>query len=122
MNTKFYIKTFNVEYKEDLSPLAKIVIQSLKMKLYYYAIDDLLYILKSNKNEVKNIINILNSTVIFLQNHFYVDFFDIYVYDITFNKVSKFNNFLDNEYNFLLTSNNLIIKLAYELKHHIKNV
>jgi hypothetical protein len=63
---KFYIKTFNVEYKDNLSSLAKIVIQSLKMKLYYYAIDDILYILKPNEKEINKLLNILNSTVIFL--------------------------------------------------------
>lgn len=122
MSTEFYIKTFNVKYENDLSPLAKIIIKSFKMKLYYYAVDDLLYILKSNKSEVDSLLNVLNSTVIFLQNNFNVDYFDVYIYEFTINKVSKFNKLINTKSNHLSTSKYLTIKLAYKFKHNIKNL
>ena len=122
MSTEFYIRTFNVKYENDLSPLAKIIIKSFKMKLYYYAVDDLLYILKSNKSEVESLLNVLNSTVIFLQNNFNVDYFDVYIYEFTINKVSKFNKIINTKSNHLSTSKYLTIKLAYKFKHNIKNL
>jgi len=112
----------NVKYENDLSPLAKIIIKSFKMKLYCYAVDDFLYILKSNKSEVDRLLNVLNSTVIFLQNNFNVDYFDVYIYEFTINKVSKFNKIINTKSNHLSTSKYLTIKLAYKFKHNIKNL
>ena len=58
-DTKFNIKTFNIRYEKKLSPLAKTIIQSLKFKLYYYVVEDLLYLLKSNQKEANQLLQIL---------------------------------------------------------------
>ena len=78
VDPKFHIKTFNVKCDTKLSPLAKTILSSFKFKLYYYVIDDLLYLLKSNLEERDYLLQILNSSVIFLQNNLYVNFFDIF--------------------------------------------
>ena len=116
VDPNFHIKTFNVKCDSKLSPLAKTILQSFKFKLYYYVIDDLLYLLKSNPDERDYLLQLLNSSVIFLQNNLYVNFFDIYIYDITINEVSKFNRFVNEQSNSFKVSNIITIKLAYQIK------
>ena len=116
IDPNYHIKTFNVKCENQLSPLAKTILQSFKFKLYYYVIDDLLYLLKSNLDERDYLLQILNSSVIFLQNNLYVNFFDIYIYDITINEVSKFNRFVNEQSNSFKVSNIITIKLAYQIK------
>ena len=116
VDPNFHIKTFNVKCDSKLSPLAKTILQSFKFKLYYYVIDDLLYLLKSNPNERDYLLQILNSSVIFLQNNLYVNFFDLYIYDITINEISKFNRFVNEQSELFKLSNTITIKLAYQVK------
>jgi len=116
VDPNFHIKTFNVKCDDKLSPLAKTILQSFKFKLYYYVIDDLLYLLKSNPDERDYLLQILNSSVIFLQNNLYVNFFDIYIYDISVNQISKFNRFVNEQSESFKISNTITIKLAYQVK------
>ena len=116
IDPNFHIKTFNVKCDDKLSPLAKTILQSFKFKLYYYVIDDLLYLLKSNPDERDYLLQLLNSSVIFLQNNLYVNFFDIYIYDISVNQISKFNRFVNEQSESFKISNTITIKLAYQVK------
>ena len=116
IDPNYHIKTFSVKCDNKLSPLAKTILQSFKFKLYYYVIDDLLYLLKSNPDERDYLLQILNSSVIFLQNNLYVNFFDIYIYDITINEISKFNRFVNEQSESFKFSNTITIKLAYQVK------
>ena len=116
MDPNFHIKTFNVKCDKKLSSLAITILQSFKFKLYYYVMDDLLYLLKSNLDERDYLLQILNSSVIFLQNNLYVNFFDIYIYDITINEISKFNRFVNEQSELFKLSNTITIKLAYQVK------
>lgn len=116
VDPNFHIKTFNVKCDNKLSPLAKTILQSFNFKLYYYVIDDLLYLLKSNPKERDYLLQVLNSSVIFLQNNLYVNFFDIYIYDITINEISKFNRFVNEQSESFKFSNTITIKLAYQVK------
>ena len=116
VDPKFHIRTFNVKCNKHLSPLIKILIKSFKFKLYYYVIDDLLYLLKSNEDERDYLLQILNSTVIFLQNSLYVNYFDIYIYDISIDTLSKFNRFINQKSENFQVSNNITIRLAYQVK------
>ena len=116
VDPNFHIKTFNVKCDNKLSPLAKTILQSFNFKLYYYVIDDLLYLLKSNPKERDYLLQILNSSVIFLQKNLYVNFFDIYIYDITINEISKFNRFVNEQSESFKFSNTITIKLAYQVK------
>ena len=115
VDPNFHIKTFNVKCDDKLSPLAKTILQSFKFKLYYYVIDDLLYLLKSNPDERDYLLQILNSSVIFLQNNLYVNFFDIYIYDISINEISKINRFVNEQPESFKLSNTITIKLAYQV-------
>ena len=115
VDPNFHIKTFNVKCDAKLSPLAKTILSSFKFKLYYYVIDDLLYLLKSNLEERDYLLQILNSSFIFLQNNLYVNFFDIYIYDISINEISKINRFVNEQPESFKLSNTITIKLAYQV-------
>ena len=115
MDPNFHIKTFNVKCDKKLSSLAITILQSFKFKLYYYVMDDLLYLLKSNLEERDYLLQILNSSVIFLQNNLYVNFFDIYIYDISINEISKINRFVNEQPESFKLSNTITIKLAYQV-------
>ena len=116
LDSKFQVKTFSVRYDKKLSKRAKIVLQSFKLKFYYYVIDDILYFLKSDQNECNCLLQILNSTAIFLQNNLGVSFFDIYVYDIQINEISKTNRFTNDKQEPIRVSNAITIKLAYQVQ------
>jgi hypothetical protein len=116
IDPNFNIKTFNVKCDNELSSLAKVILKSFKFKLYYYTVDDLLYLLKSNPEERDYLLQILHSSVIFLQNNLYVNFFDIYIYDISINEISNVNRFVEKQSKFLKVSNMITIKLAYQVK------
>ena len=116
VDPNFNIKTFNVKCDSELSSLAKVVLKSFKFKLYYYIVDDLLYLLKSNPEERDYLLQILHSSVIFLQNNLHVNFFDIYIYDISISEISKFNRFVNDQSKSINVSNTITIKLAYQVK------
>ena len=122
IDPKFNIRTFNIKCDKNLSPLAKIIIKSFKFKLYYYVIDDLLYLLKSNPEERDYLLQILHSTVLFLQNSLYINFFDIYIYDISIDEVSNSNRFITRNSQQFQVSNNITIKLAYQVKSVTKKL
>ena len=50
LGSKFQVKTFSVRYDKELSKHAKLVLQSFRLKFYYYVMDDILYSLKLNPN------------------------------------------------------------------------
>jgi hypothetical protein len=116
LDSNFQVKTFSVKYDKELSKRAKIVLQSFKLKFYYYVIDDILYFLKSDSNECNRLLEILSSTAIFLQNNLSVNFFDIYVYDIQINEIPKTNRFTHGERETVKVSNTITIKLAYQVQ------
>jgi hypothetical protein len=80
--------------KKKLSSIAKFILNSFQNKYIYYAIDDILYLLKSNPIERDNLLAILYSPVLSLQNNFSVNFFDIWIREIYINEISKVNKFL----------------------------
>lgn len=116
LDPKFQVKTFTIKYNKKLSKRAKAILQSFRLKVYYYVIDDILYLLKSDPDESEYLVQNFNSTAIFLQNNFGVNFFDIYIYDIQVNNIPKFNRFTNYQNESLKISNNIIIKLAYQVK------
>jgi hypothetical protein len=98
-----------------LSPIAKLLLNSFQNKYLYYAIDDILYSLKSNSIERDNILAVLYSPVISLQNNISVNFFDIWIQEIYINEVSKANKFLTNKSSNFESFSYITIKFLYKV-------
>ena len=109
----FNIKTFNVKSEKILSPLAKLILQSVQFKHFYYVQDDITYLLKSNPIERDFLLQALYSIVIFLQNNLSVNFFDMWIYEIYINKATIHNKFLNQNFQSEESGEYIIIKLAY---------
>lgn len=109
-------KIFQIKYEQQLSTTAKLILNSLHNKYIYYAIDDILYLLKSDKLEQENILAILYSPVLSLQNNFSVNFFDIWIRDIYINETQKYNKFLKNDSTNLENFSYITIKLFYKTR------
>ena len=109
----FQIKTFNVKSEKKLSPLAKLILQSVQFKHFYYVRDDISYLLKSNPVERDFLLQALYSIVISLQNNLSINFFDMWVYEIYINTVSNHNKFMYEKYQNLEPGEYITIKLAY---------
>jgi hypothetical protein len=114
------IKTFQIKYEEKLSTVAKFLLNSFQNKYLYYAIDDILYLLKSNFVERDNLLAILFSPVLSLQNNYYVNFFDIWIHEVYITKSSKSNRFLNPKYKHLEQFNYITIKFLYTTRSPIK--
>ena len=113
-------KIFQIKYEKKLSSVAKFVLNSFQNKYIYYAIDDILYLLKSNPSEREDLLAIIYSPVILLQNNFSINFFDIWIHEIYINEVSKVNKFLNNDSSNFEQLNYITIKLLYKTKVSIK--
>lgn len=113
-------KTFQIKYEKKLSSIAKFLLNSFQNKYLYYAIDDILDLFKSNPTERDNLLAILYSPVLSLQNNLCINFFDIWIYEIYISEVSKKNKFLTNNYGNLEQFNYITIKLLYRTKIPIK--
>ena len=109
----FQIKTFNVKSEKKLSPLAKIILQSVQFKHFYYVRDDISYLLKSNPIERDFLLQALYSIVISLQNNLSINFFDMWIYEIYINKVSTQNKFMSSKSQNIEPGEYITIKLAY---------
>lgn len=114
------LKTFQIRYDKKLSSLAKLVLNSFQNKYIYYAIDDILYSFKSDPSERDNLLAILYSPVLSLQNNFSINFFDIWIDEIYIHEVSKVNKFLKNDLPNLDQDSYITIKLLYTTRIPVK--
>jgi hypothetical protein len=113
-------KTFHINYEKQLSPIAICILNSFQNKYLYYAIDDILYSLKGNPIERDNLLAILYSPVLSLQNNFSINFFDIWIHDVYIEKISKVNKFIQNDSNTLEQFTSITIKLFYKTRIPVK--
>lgn len=113
-------KTFRIEYNETLSLAAKFILNSFQNKYIYYAIDDILYSFRSNPSERDNLLAVLYSPILSLQNNFLVNFFDIWIRDIYIEEISKTNKFLKEDSENLYKVTYITIKLFYKTRLPIK--
>ena len=113
-------KTFRIEYNENLSLTAKFILNSFQNKYIYYAIDDILYSFRSNPIERDNLLAVLYSPILSLQNNFLVNFFDIWIRDIYIDEISKTNKFLKEDSENLYKVTYITIKLFYKTRVPIK--
>ena len=90
-------KTFQIKYEKKLSSVAKLLLNNFQNKYLYYAIDDILYLLNSNKIERDNLLAILYSSMLSLHNDFSINFFDIWIDSVYLNDSCETNRFLENK-------------------------
>jgi len=109
----FQIKTFNVKSEKKLSSLAKLILQSVQFKHFYYVRDDISYLLKSNPIERDFLLQALYSIVISLQNNLSINFFDMWIYEVYINKVPSHNKFMNGKSQNLEADEYITIKIAY---------
>jgi hypothetical protein len=114
------IKTFRIKYEKKLSVISKLLFNSFQNKYLYYAIDDILYLLKSNPIERDNLLSILYSPIVSLQNNFCVNFFDIWIHKIYVTEISKSNKFLNQNETHLEQFNYITIKFLYTTRSPVK--
>lgn len=105
-----FSKTFQIRYEKKLSSIAKLLLNSFQDKHIYYAIEDILDVFRSNPKERENLLGILYSPIISLQNNFSIHFFDIWIDEIYINEISKTNKFLSSN---IEESTYIIIKFMY---------
>lgn len=108
-------KTFFINCQKPLSYNEKFVLNSFHNKYVYYAIDDIFYLLKSNKSECNYILSCLSSTLISIyQTNFSANFFDIWIKDIYISELSKSNKFLRRKSKIFKKSTCITIVLLYK--------
>lgn len=110
------LKTFQIKYDKKLSSVGKLILNSFQNKYIYYAIDDILYSFRSNPIERDNLLAILYSPVLSLQNNLSINFFDIWIHEIHINEISKVNRFLKNDFKNVKQLNYITIKLFYKTR------
>ena len=86
-------KTFQIKYDQKISSVAKFLLNSFRNKYLYYAIDDILYLLKSNPTEQENLLTILYSPVLSIHNNFSINFLIFGFMKFIFRKHQKLINF-----------------------------
>lgn len=113
-------KTFQIKYEKKLSLIAKLIFNSFQNKYIFYAIDDILYFFELNENERENILAILYSPILSLQNNYSINFYDIWIKEIYIDEISKSNKFLISDSQ---TSNQftyITIRLFYKIPVPVK--
>lgn len=118
--TEVTVKTFQIQYEKKLSIIAKFLLNSFQNKYLYYAIDDIVYLLKSNPIEQENLLNILHSSVLALHNNLSINFFDIWIHEIYINEAKPKNKFLVQDTINSSSISYITIKLLYRTKVPIK--
>ena len=96
------------------------MLNNFQNKYFYHIIDDIIYSLKSKNVERDNLLTILYSPVLYLQNNFSIDFFDIWVDEIYINQQSKVNKFLAKNNSNLEPFSYITIKFLYTTKLPVK--
>jgi len=110
------LKTFQIKYNKKLSTIAKLILNSFQNKYIYYAMDDILYSFRSSPMERDNLLAILYSPVLSLQNNLSINFFDIWIHEIHIHEVSKANRFLKHDFKNVKQLNYITIKLFYKTR------
>jgi hypothetical protein len=109
-------KTFHIKYEKELSSIDKIILKSFDKKYLYHAIEDILSLLKTKPIERENLLTILYSPVLSLQNNFSIDFFDIWIDEISITTPLKVNKFLATNNSNFESFSYITIRLLYTYK------
>lgn len=113
-------KTFYIKYDQELPVVNKIMLNNFQNKYLYHVIDDIMYSLKSKPILRDNLLAIIYSPVLYLQNNFFIDFFDIWIDEIYIHQESKVNKFLAKNIPNLEPFSYITIKFLYTTKLPVK--
>ena len=113
-------KTFQIKYPGKLSLISKFILNSFQNKYIYYAIDDILYTLKSSSIERDNLLAIIYSPILSLQNNFSVNFFDIWIRQVYIEEISKTNKFINNDFQTFGQFSYITIQFFYKTRVPVK--
>ena len=113
-------KTFQIKYQNKLSVTSKLILNSFQNKYIYYAIDDILYTLKGSPFERDNLLAVLYSPILSLQNNFSVNFFDIWIRQVYIEEVSNPNKFLKGNFETSNQITNITIQFFYKTRIPVK--
>ena len=113
-------KTFRIRYSNRLSLTSKLILNSFQNKYIYYAIDDILYSLRCSPFEKDNLITILYSPILSLQNNFSINFFDIWIRQVYIEEVSEPNKFFENGFKTIDYTTNITIQFFYKTRIPLK--
>ena len=113
-------KIFQIKYEKKLSSTAKLLLNSFQNKYIYYAMDDILYSFHLDIKERNNLLSILYSPILSLQNNFSVNFFDIWVSEVYIDETRKFNKFLPNNSQKMEHFSYITVKLFYKTRVPVK--
>ena len=113
-------QTFQIKYEKKLSSMAKAILNSFQNKYIYYAIDDILYLLKENPSEQNNLLALLYSPILSLQNNFSINFFDIWIREVYIEEITKTNKFLTSDSSTSELFSYITIKLFYKTRVPVK--
>lgn len=113
-------KTFQIQYQNKLSVTSRLILNSFQNKYIYYAIDDILYTLKCSPFERDNLLAVLYSPILSLQNNFSVNFFDIWIRQVYIEEVSKPNKFLKGNFETSDQITNITIQFFYKTRIPVK--
>ena len=113
-------KTFKIKYEKSLSLTAKLILNNFHNKYIYYAMDDILYGFKFNLNERDDLLALLYSPIISLQNNLSINFLNIWIHEIYINELSNKNKFLNKNLNFSKEFSLITIKFFYKTKLPLK--
>ena len=109
-------KTFRFYYVGEFSDTAKLLLNSLKNKYIFYAIEDI----NSNKIldsvEKDNILSILSSTMAWLQNNQYINLFDIWIGNMYIQERKISNRFIKSKLKKSSDHTKLILVLFFKIR------
>lgn len=109
-------KTFQVYYKGKFSDITKLILTSLKNKYIYYAIEDINLNKSLNSIEKNNLLSILSSIMIWLQNNQYTNLFDIWIGNIYLQEERSLNRFMESEIKTSINNTKVILVLFYKIR------
>jgi hypothetical protein len=113
-------KTFYIKYDQELPVVNKIMLNNFQNKYLYHVIDDIMYSLKSKPILRDNLLAIIYSPVLYLQNNFFIDFFDIWIDEVYIQQPLKVNKFLAKNTPNLEPFSYITIKFLYTTKLPVK--
>lgn len=112
-SSEIKMKTFQIFYDQELSLEAKLILGRIRKKYVYYALDDISYAFNLSLSERKSVLELLYSIILSLHNTDSIDFFNIWVENLSINKNLKTNRFLNNKCS---SSYEIVIKVLYKTK------